>query len=88
MLIFLLLTHNAVNNTALEYLRALIRFNVKSTTIRTLASFDSCLLCGPPISKMCANSFFDRSFMYAAPTLGNSLDLDYCPLMFSRHIFI
>ena len=29
-----------------------------------------------PISKMCANSFFDRSFMYAAPTLWNALDLD------------
>ena len=28
------------------------------------------------ISKMCANSFFDRSFMYAAPTLWNALDLD------------
>ena len=29
----------------------------------------------PPISKMCANSFYDRSFMYAAPTPWNSLDL-------------
>ena len=25
---------------------------------------------------MCANSFFDRSFMYAAPTLCNAFDLD------------
>ena len=25
---------------------------------------------------MCTNSFFDRSFMYAAPTPGNALDLD------------
>ena len=25
---------------------------------------------------MCANSFFDRSFVYAAPTLWNALDLD------------
>ena len=47
----LLLTHNAVNNSAPEYSRDLIRFNVKSTTIRTLASFDPCLLCVPPISK-------------------------------------
>ena len=64
---FLLLTHKAVNNTAPEYLCDLVRFNVKkkSTTIRTCASFDPCLLCVPPISKMCANSFFDRSFMYA-----------------------
>ena len=35
----LLLTHNAVNNTAPEYLCDLIRLNVKSTTIRTRASF-------------------------------------------------
>ena len=33
--IILLLTHNAVNNTAPEYLCDLIRLNVKSTTIRT-----------------------------------------------------
>ena len=46
------------------------------TTIRTRASFDPCLLCVPPISKTCANSFFDRSFVYAAPTLWNALDLD------------
>ena len=49
--------HNAVNNTAPEYLCDLIRFNVKSTTIRTRASFDPCLLCVPPISKRCVNSF-------------------------------
>ena len=72
----LLLTHKAVNNTAPEYLCDLIRLNVKSTTIRTRASFNPCLLCVPPISKTCANSFFDRSFVYAAPTLWNALDLD------------
>ena len=70
------MTHKAVNNTAPEYLRDLIRLNVKSTTIRTRASFDPCLLCVPPISKTCANSFFDRYFVYAAPTLWNALDLD------------
>ena len=68
-------THKAVNNNAPEYLCDLIRFDVKSTTIRTRASFDHCLLCVPPIIKTCANSFFDRSFVYAAPTLWNSLDL-------------
>ena len=72
----LLLTHNAVNNTAPEYLCDLIRLNVTSTTIRTRASFDPCLLCVPPISKTCANSFIDRSFVYAAPTLWTALDLD------------
>ena len=70
------MTHKAVNNTAPEYLCDLIRLNVKSTTIRTRASFDPCLLCVPPISKTCANSFFDRTFVYAAPTLWNALDLD------------
>ena len=90
----LLLTHKAVNNTAPEYLCDLIRLNVKSTTIRTRASFDPCLLCVPPISKTCANSFFDRSFVYAAPTLWNALDLDIRLLPFDafkkelRHIFI
>ena len=72
----MLLTHKAVNNTVPEYVSDLNRFNIKSTTIRTRASFDPCLLCVPIISKTCANSFFDRSFMYAAPTLWNALDLD------------
>ena len=66
----LFLTYKAVNNTAPKYLRDLIRFNVKGTTIRTRASFDPFLLCVPPISKRCANSFF------AAPKLWDALDLD------------
>ena len=78
----LLLTHKVVNNTAPEYLCDLIKLNVKSTTIRTRASFDPCLLCVSPISKTCANSFFDRSFVYAAPTLWNALDLDILLLPF------
>ena len=69
------MTLKAVNNTAPEYLCDLIRLNVKSTTIRTRASYDPCSLCVPPISKTCANSFFDRYFVYAAPTLWNALDL-------------
>ena len=72
----LLLAHKAVNNTAPEYLCDLIRLNVKSTIIRTRVSFDPCLLCVPPISKTCANSLFNRSFVYAAPTVWNALDLD------------
>ena len=80
----LLLTHKAVNNTAPEFLFDLIRLNVKSTTIRTRASFDPCLLCVPPISKRCANSFFDSYFMYAAPTLWNALDLDIRLLLFQK----
>ena len=70
----LLLTHKAVNSTAPEYLRDLITFNAKD--IRTRAYFDPCLLCVRPISKTCANSFFDWTCVYAAPTLWNALDLD------------
>ena len=33
---------------------------------------------------MGANSFFERSFIYAAPTLWNGLDLDYCLLKISN----
>ena len=72
----LLLTHKTVSNTAPEYLCDLIRLNFKRTTTRTRAYFDPCLLCVPSISKTCANSFFDRSYVYAAPTLWNALDLD------------
>ena len=36
----------------------------------------TCLLCVSPISKTCANSFFDIYFVYAAPILWNALDLD------------
>ena len=50
-----LLIHQAVNNSAPEYLCDLISLNVKSTTIRTRASFDPCLVCVPPISKTWAN---------------------------------
>ena len=67
------MTHKAVNNTAPEYLCDLIRLIVKSTAIQPRASFDPCLICVPPISKTCANSFFDRSFVYA---LWNAVDLD------------
>ena len=83
----LFLTHNAVNNTAPEYLCDLIRFNVKNTTIRTRASVDPCLLCVHPISKTCANSLFHRSFMHATPTLWNALDLDIRLLPYIIHYF-
>ena len=78
----MLLTHKAVSNTAPEYVCDLIRLNVKSTTIRTRAYFDPCLLCVLPISKTCANSYLDRSFAYSAPTLWNALDLDIRLLSF------
>ena len=73
--LILLLTNKAVNNTAPEYLRDLIKFNVKGTTIRTRASFDPCLLCFHQLVK-CVLIHFDQCFMYASPTLWNALDLD------------
>ena len=90
----LLLTHKAVNNTALEYLCDLIRFNVKSTTIRTRASFDTCLLCVPLLVKcVLIHSLIDYLCMlfqhYGMPLI---YIFDYCPLMLSktesRHISI
>ena len=57
----LFLTHKAVNHTAPEYLCDLIRLNVKSTTIRTRASFDPCLLCVPPISNNNNNNIYLKS---------------------------
>ena len=72
--------HKSVNNTAPEYLSDLIRFN---TTIRTRASFDLCSSCVPPISKMCANSFLNLTFMYASPTLWNARDIDIILLPFN-----
>ena len=54
----LLLTHKAVNNTAPEYFCDLIRLNVKSTTVRTRASFDPCLLCVPQLVKRVLFHFF------------------------------
>ena len=82
------LTHKAVNNTAPEYLCDLIRFNVR---VRRFVHGHP-LICVyyvlPQLVKLCANSFFDRSFMYAAPTLCNALDLDIrlLPLMLSKKV--
>ena len=70
------MTHKAVNNTAPEYFCDLIRLNVKSTTIRTHESFDPCLLCVPQLVKRVLIHSLVYLFVYAAPTLSNSLDLD------------
>ena len=82
MFIWLINLNGIKSNTAPKYLCDLNRLNVKSTTIPTRASFDPCLLCVPPISKTCANSFFGRSIVCAAPTLWNALDLDIILLPF------
>ena len=45
----------------------------EQATVRTRRAQDCFLLAIPPISKTCAASFFERSFIYAAPTLWNQL---------------
>ena len=44
--------------------------------VKNVKVHNSLFIMCSPISKTCANSFFDRSFVYAAPTLWNALDLD------------
>ena len=71
----LILTHKAFSGSAPEYLCELITKH-NNVPVRTRLAEDCYLLNVPPISKFCANSFFERSFMYAAPTLWNNLSQD------------
>ena len=61
-----------VDLSAPLYLRELVKKKNKSANAR-LAD-DSLLLVVPPISKGSSNTFFGRSFIYAAPTEWNKLD--------------
>ena len=61
-----------VDLSAPLYLRELVKKKNKSANTR-LAD-DSLLLVVPPISKGSSNTFFERSFIYAAPTEWNKLD--------------
>ena len=71
----LILTHKAFNGSAPEYLCELITKH-NNVSVRTRRAEDCYLLNVPPISKFCANIFFECSFMYAAPTLWNNLSQD------------
>ena len=71
----LILTHKTFNGSAPEYLCELITKH-NNVYVRTRRAEDCYLLNVPPISKSCANSFFERSLMYAAPTLWNKLSQD------------
>ena len=69
----LILTYKSfVDLSAPLYLRELVKKKNKSANTR-LAD-DSLLLVVPPISKGSSNTFFERSFIYAAPTEWNKLD--------------
>ena len=76
----LILTHNG---SAPEYLCELITKH-NNVSVRKRRAEDCYLLNVPPISKSCANSFFESSFMYAAPTLWNNLSQDTRMLDFIR----
>ena len=63
----LILTHKAHYDTGPIYLSELIKKHNSSN--RTRRANDHCLLSISPISKMCSNSYFERSFSYVAPFL-------------------
>ena len=79
----LILTHNAFHGVAPVYLCELITKH-EYATVRTRRAQDCFLLAIPPISKTCAVSFFERSFLYAAPNLWNNLRLDIRMLEFNQ----
>ena len=62
-----------------------IHVNDRSTTVHTRVSFDPRLIRVATVSKMCANSLFERSFMYATHTLWNTIDLDYCLVRLKKY---
>ena len=78
----LILTHKAFNGSAPEYLCDLI--TKQNVSVHTRRAEDCYILSLPPISKSCANSFFERSFMYAALTLRNKISQDMKLLDFVR----
>ena len=71
----LILTHRAFYKTGPMYLSELIKKHNSSN--RTRRANDHCLLSIPPISKMCANNYFERSFSYAAPFFVESIGHEY-----------
>ena len=79
----LILTHKAFHGVAPVYLCELIT-KYEQATVPTRRAQD-CFLCGYfPISKTCAASFFERSFLYAPPTLWNKLSIDIRMLEFNQ----
>ena len=69
----LILTVKAfVDHTAPLYLSELVK--KKSSSTNTRSANDDLLLVIPPLSRICSNTFFERSFNFAAPTEWNRLD--------------
>ena len=81
----LILTHKAFHGAAPVYLCELSLITKhEHVTVRTRRAQDCFLLSIPPISKTCAVSFFERSFLCAAPTLWNTLSIDIRMLEFDQ----
>ena len=84
----LILTHKAFHGVAPVYLCELItKYEQKILELHTKFTRRAqyCfLLAIPPISKTCAAIFFERSFIYAAPTLWNKLSIDIRMLEFNQ----
>ena len=81
----LILTYKSfVDLSASLYVRELVKKKNKSANTR-LAD-DSLLLVVLPISKGSSNTFFERSFIYVAPTEWNKLDGRIRKLLILTHL--
>ena len=68
----LIVAHKSFYETAPQYLSALV--TKKNDVKNTRSSTDHYLLCTPPLSKDCSNTFLERSILFSAPREWNSLD--------------
>ena len=68
----LILAHKSFYETAPQYLSALV--TRKDHLKNTRSSTDRYLLCTPPFINDCSNTFLERSFLFSAPRVWNSLD--------------
>ena len=68
----LILAHKSFYETAPQYLSAVV--TRKDYVKNTRSSTEHYLLCTPPLSKDCSNTFLERSFIFSAPREWNSLD--------------
>ena len=68
----LILTHIAFNGNAPPYYMFVSCEN--KCVVSTWSTQDRYLLCRPSITKICSNTFLERSFLYAAPHEWNNLE--------------
>ena len=68
----LILAHKSFYETAPQYLSVLE--TRKDYMKNTRSSTDHYLLCIPPLSKDCSNTFLERSYLFSALSEWNSLD--------------